>query len=346
MAEKVLGTRWAYAVSILYLINPSTMLSASILLTENLFVFFFIASLYTLLFSPLQNLYARWALTGLLLALTAYVRPVALFLPIVIVVPYLFLYRNTVKTMLRTYAAAVCILFFVFAATLTPWFVRNHSVSGVWGFSSISAYALFDANTPYFLAATHGISVSEAKEKLRIRAGLPTDQKNPLDIRYAKVMQTVALEVISAEPFSYARYHLSSVISFLVSSDAHDYWRVYHDMMPDFNPAPEPSLTQALNPFSLPLLIVVIENHGWFLIENLLWAAIIALACIGVWRSHDRKLAGIVLIIVCYFAIATGPISHARYRVPVEPLLYLSALSTVSFFWQRWSDRQHKLSAA
>jgi glycosyltransferase involved in cell wall biosynthesis/4-amino-4-deoxy-L-arabinose transferase-like glycosyltransferase len=333
MAKRVLGERWAFGISLIYLFLPDTMLSASALLNENLFMLVFMVALYFFFFTEQKGLYVKWGVTGILLALTAYIKPASLYI-LIFFIPGLFLFYLPWKEISRKHIIAALIMILSFVATLFPWCVRNHLVLNTWQYATTGAFELFRQNATQFYEAYHHIPNLEARYALEDMAGLPHGSV-PLDPTYSPVLEKVALKVIFEHPVSYAFYHLTTFIPFFTSSGANDYRNFADGLRPDFNPTPEPSLLQAIHPFSLPVLLTVLKNHGWTLLENSIWAFVTVLILIGLWKSKERRLMHIFFVLMLYFAVVTGPIAHARYRIPVEPLMLIAAASTIAYFYER-----------
>lgn len=341
MAEKIMNPKWALLPALLYIILPDTLLSTSALFTENTFVFVLVSSFYIFFFSEFKNFYLKFLLSGFLLAISAYIRPASFYLLFFFVPAYFIFYLKKSEINLRQFMA-MGLLVLIFLATLLPWYIRNKKEVGVWTFASTSSYVLFRQNGAQFYAALHNIDIISARNALLRKAGIP-EGTVPRDTRYSDVMRKVAIEVITENPFRYTLFHLSSFIPFFTSSGANEYSRFVHDMMlPDYNPTPEPSLIQALNPFSFPTLIIVLKNHGWTLVENFFWAIITLFVIISVWKSKNVRLTRMFMIIILYFAIATGPIAHARYRIPVEPLMLISTFSSVYVLFKMYKERKLK----
>ncbi len=335
MVEKMTASSyWALGASIVYLLLPDTMLAASAITTENLFVFFFIIALYLFFFSEQKNIYLKGALTGFLLALATYVREASFYILLFFIPAYFLLYLKPTEIS-RKHIITGFLIVLIFASSVLPWFIRNEKVFGVFAFASTGSNVLLRQNAAQFYQSISGLNAVDSRNALLKMAGLPPGTV-PNNFESAPALTKVALEVIAAHPFRYALFHLSTFIPFFTSSGAHEYWRFTEDMRPDFNPQPEPSLIQALNPFSLSILMTVIKNHGWDLLENIFWAIIALLALAGAWWSKDLRLNRMFLAIIFYFAIITGPLAHARYRIPVEPLLLLCAFSAAHFIWSRY----------
>jgi len=344
MARRIVGEVWAFGLSVLYLILPDTLLSASALLNENLFMLAFVGALYVFFFVDFKSMYVRWAITGFLFALTAYIKPASLYI-LLFFIPAYFLFYLPWREISKKHVLAALLMCFAFAATLFPWCIRNHLVLGTWSFASTGAYELFRQNATQFYEAYHHIPNLDARYALEDMAGIPRGAV-PLDPKYSPVLQKVALAVIFEHPVSYAIFHATTFIPFFTSSGVNDYINFVRPMLPDFNPVPEPSLIQALHPFSIPVLLVVLKNHGWTLLENTAWALLTVLVFMGLWRSKDVRLMRMFFALVIYFAAVTGPIAHARYRIPVEPLLLIAGASTLVWLKEHGTRKFFQRSAA
>jgi hypothetical protein len=336
MAEKIIGDKWALIPTIIYIFDPNTMFGASTIFTENLFVPLFISSIYILFFSEIKNRYKKGLFAGILLALTALVRPIALYLPVIIIPSYFLFYWVKSDWVIRRKQIIAMIIFLVaFSATVFPWFLRNKEVSGVWGFASVGTFGLFRENVPRFLATINDGNTGEIRQEILARADLPPG-KVSRRLQDSSIMQKVFLEVVMANPVRYAIYHIGSLPSFFLNSGVHHYLQfIKHQIIEDFTGGSEPGLAQALVTFSWPTFVIVIKNHGFFLIENVLLALITLLFFVGAWRSKNVGISRLFVVIVLYFALITGPISHARYRMPVTPLILIGAASTALYLWQR-----------
>lgn len=332
MAGGLVGPRVALVISTVYILLPTTLLSVSVLLTENVFVFCLMSAIYLCIFSERYTMYVRWALAGLLLAATVYVRPASLYIVPFFIVAYFALYLPW-KDIRREHVFAAILLCVMFLAALAPWCVRNERVLGVFTFASTGPYVLFRQNAVQFYEATHHIPNLEARYALEDMAGVPRGPV-PTDPKYSEALQRVAVQVITEHPVRYAVFHTTTFIPFFTSTGTQDYWRFVQDMDPKRVIPPEPSFIQAIHPFSFPVLMIVLKNHGWTLLENALWATVTLLSIGSLWYSAHRRTMWLFAAIAIYFALVTGPIAHARYRVPAEPLLLIAAASTLVYVWK------------
>ena len=333
MARRFLDERWALALTTVYLLLPDTGLSVATLMAENIYTLVFVAALYFFFYAEVRSPYVRWAGTGVLLALMTYIRPASIYI-LVFFIPAYFLFYLPWREFSRKYTLAVLLMIIAFYGTLFPWNLRNHLVMHTWQFATTGAFVLFRQNATQFYEAYYHVPNLTARYILEDRAGIPHGPV-PVDPKYSPVLQKVALQVVLAHPVRYALFHVTGFIPFFTGSGAHDYNWLVRAMQPAFNPPPEPSLVEALTPFSLPLLLVVLNNHGWFLLENVFWGIVVLLILIGLWRSKDVRLARMFFALMLYFAAVCGPIGHARYRIPVEPLMLMSAFSAAAYLYER-----------
>jgi len=329
IAEHLMPQKLALAVSLLYAVLPDSLLSTSALFSENLFVLVLILAVYVLFFSKIKNIYLKWALTGLLLAATVYIRPASQYILLFFIPAYFILFLKK-SEITRKHFIAAGLLILVFLGTMSPWCIRNREETGIWSFNSAGAFVLF-YQAAWFYQAMHPLDPLKALHALEDMAGIPRGPV-PEESKYSHTLQTVALQVIFAHPWRYTVFHLSGLVPFFTSTGSREYMLFVKNMLPHDTPISEPTLIQALNQFSIPTLIVVLKNHGWTLLESILWAILTILAFWSAWRSKDKKLARVFLAIVMYFALVTGPISHARYRIPAEPFLLICAFSTLAYF--------------
>ena len=338
IARRFMNEKWALGLSLLYIILPTTLLSVATIMNETLYTLVLVGAIYLFFFSEVKNMYAKWALTGFLLALAAYIKPGSLYILFFFLPAYFVLYLPW-KEVSRKHFYAALLMVVVFAGTLAPWCLRNHAVLDSWQFASTSAFQIFRHNATQFYEAYHDIPNIEARYALQDMAGMPHGAV-PLDMKYAEVMKKVALQVIFEHPFSYAVFHLSTFIPFFASSGLIDYERYVYVMLPEFSSAEEPSLLQAIHPLSIPLLMTVLSNHGWTLVENSAWALITLLTVLGLWRGKDVRLARMLFALALYFAVVTGPIAHARYRAPIEPFLLIGAVATVVYYVEKRKENK------
>lgn len=191
-----------------------------------------------------------------------------------------------------------------FVLVLSPWLVRNKIQTGVIGISSISAYNLLYYNIPPengFAERLSDISDQQARS-----------------LAYSAKLSHLAFSYIKAHPVSYMLHHLSGLPHFFFSSGA-KYFFV--------------SGVKAFRSDHIPALLFHLESFVWLVLLLVAFAGLII-------RSGRRTILFGFMVIVWYFALVTGPVAVARYRLPASPFLFLLAVSGYHLMRARFNHEQ------
>jgi hypothetical protein len=65
-------------------------------------------------------------------------------------------------------------------------------------------------------------------------------------------------------------------------------------------------------------------------LERVLWLAIFLLGLAALFAKEARFHAFTFIIIIAYFTLTTGIVAQSRYRIPIEPFMFINA--AVGFF--------------
>jgi 4-amino-4-deoxy-L-arabinose transferase-like glycosyltransferase len=143
LAERWFGRRTAIVAGLLLALWPSQVEFTTVLASEPLFTALVVLSLWVWS-APEINFWARAVIVGALLAFATYVRPTAVFLPILFAVSAM----GKEKRLSRPIAAAVVALI-VIAASIVPWGIRNACAFGSFAPTTTSGGAnLWMGNNP------------------------------------------------------------------------------------------------------------------------------------------------------------------------------------------------------
>jgi len=295
------STSVAWWAVLLYALEPLSILLSVKLLSETLFTFLFLLGLYGVFRFVRER---RWAwLLGAALALAAavYVRPIAYYLPLVLL-PFLALGPD--GRVSRGRAAGAACFAVVCIGLIGAWQVRNLAVAGYPRFSGNE-----DVNLWLYSLALEG--EEEGGGFLRKKAEMgggpigywnlhPEQWERPLSDRLA-ALRDRARATIARRPVRYAAIHLAGCANALFNPGA-------RGLLGLFVPEPSPA-TPAWLPLALVLAAVLFATYvfavvGWF-------AAL---------RSHAFA-ALFLLAVIGYLALLSGgPIGTSRYRQPLMPL--------------------------
>ncbi len=263
---------------------------------------------------------------GLLLAAATFVRPItypmiwptAAFFAIVLA-------RRGLGAR-RTAGLVLCMLA-AFWLPVGGWQARNAAKTGYSGFSAISADSLLDFRAAGVLSIVEGISLDEARARLREEAG-EYDPANPA--QSVATARAIGSRIMLANPTAYARATANGIKRNLVDT------------------GPEKALAQlgiesAGSPLRELAAISPTEYlRKWFVDHPLQFgmragniAALLALYVGALWAVFSRspvRARRHLLIAVCAYLllVSAGPESYARFRVPCVPLL--AALGAVAVY--------------
>lgn len=124
MLRACVSLKGAVLASLAYVLHPGAVVSVHTVLTETLFTFLLVLSIYTLSHGFEKDQKWKTALSGFILGLSILCRPIALMLPVVLLLPMLMFppRRRAV-----THWALLVAIAFLF---VTPWSIRSSLVAG------------------------------------------------------------------------------------------------------------------------------------------------------------------------------------------------------------------------
>jgi 4-amino-4-deoxy-L-arabinose transferase-like glycosyltransferase len=300
---EVTGHTGGASAALLLSLSPAHIVFSSYLLTECIFLLFLTGGL-----ACLHAGWSRpnWPLTSLgsgLLGLSALIRPASLYLAVVFI-----LFASAAWALRAGPRWAAAAIFLPGALAVGGWYVHNYNAYGAWTFTSISSINLLEYRAAPALANHAGISVYEAKEKLRQL----TSQEADGDLNAANVARdrsAVAVRSLQNTPREAAVNTVEGAVRLL------------------FSPVREAVYGFGYNDEDALATAAVIVLCGL----NVLWLlALYALAALSVrplWARHDRVVTVCALVIITYFvAVSAGPEARdPRLRLPILPAITLLA---------------------
>ncbi len=349
LGKKLHSQRVGFIAALLFIIDPVVVQYTLLMMSDILFVFLITLAVYIYLngftsVAPLASSASsvpsawqalkRMASVGLILGMATLVRPISMYLIIPLVCLELFRNYSSVGWKKRI-AAALCILV-AFAACIVPWMIRNKVASGVLAVSSISTYNLFAFNLPGYYLFHDGIPESQTKEAFfREAGGINEDQACMLE--YAGVIGPVVSGNLKEHFFSYAYFHIAKVTSFFFSSSYESLLTTYLQVSP-YRTAPieiikDPHLSDLFARHEWVRLGKGLMSHIPALIERIFWGIMFLCACAAVWVYRRSVAVWMYAGLIAYFAVVTGPVANARYRLPGMPFLFLLAVMGIVALW-------------
>lgn len=325
-------------VGLLHASEPTLAILNSQVLTEPSFVFLTTLGLFLwirTIFPPegRSRSYALYLLAGLALGLAALIRPTGLYFPVLLCLIHvsILLHRKAFVHVLRP-----LLLLLAAYVIIIPWVVRNHSVFGIWRYTTIDSL-----NLVYYVGAgvyQRELSIPTLEEA---QARMASDYHlvpatvahnfwladEPIKLLESQ-WRNAAWEIFSRYPTTTLRTLASGLTIGLISHNVDDL--ALAGGMRWINPG----LTSLLRGDLSGFLSRLSHNHP-FLIVLFIWIEVVTVAsCVwtlfavftslttGRWRTFTL----ICLTLLCYFLaniILQAPTPDARMRTPLFSILLL-----------------------
>lgn len=286
-------------------LSPIHVVFTSVLLTEVPFSVFLLTAV--LLMSPLVGSLGierwRWAGAGLAVGLATLIRPIALYLPVVVIAAV------AISRVRARLALPMIVFLLAFAIPVSAWIARNHHATGIATVSTIEGFNLAYYRAAGAMAAQERIPVDRARRQ--ILAMVEADREpgmNPAEL--SRVQARVGIRVILDHPIGFVFSSAKGLALTLLGPARSHFIRRFQD-------SPAAGLTPLLAAGSLvSALAMLIAGAGG--------------ACSLIFAREWRKLVLLGVPLLYLLAIGSGQESWARFRLPIEPLLAtLAAIGVV-----------------
>jgi len=327
------NSKVGFLAGCLLAVDFASLLYANNLMTETLFTFLFLVSIYFVVrFLKRSSIkYLIWG--GLFMGLATLCRPVSLYFPVFLVLFFIFSsFVKRIRPVNRITNGLVFIL--IFLLTLSPWLIRNTMVSGFPHVSSMAHMAPLN-NAAYLEQARSGRSLKEIKGEFSKELENLVKGKNLSAAEEVRIAQQLALEKIMKHPILYARVHLTGVLPTLVEPGSSEFWRVLGR-----EPRGIHLLSTLLTKGPGGVIATVVGNKSFSQICYIAGAMIfllvvyIGLAVGLIDLTLKRKYSVVILLLAIpgYFLLTVGPLGDMRFRVPIMPYIMLLAAYGIANF--------------
>ena len=319
----------AWIASCLYAFEPLSMLYAGMLLSETFFTFVLISGTYGFVKYLKNDGWRYMILSALCFAFLPYVRPVAYFLPVLLL---LFLGVHSFQKGLTRKSFYRILTFCLIAGMgIGYWHWRNNQQADYKGFSSVSQFNLYFFQGAAVQAQLQGKGFDDVQKEMgymnpEIYNSLHPEQKNwPAD----KVYQFMAMEgirMIRENPWIYCKIHLKGVFKILFDPGANEWLKLFK-LYPE-----KGGLLSYFNDYGFFKTIVLIFKDKpllfWlnvslgFVTTAYLFLAFLGLICGGM---HMDGVNLLFLLCLYFVLISAGPQTTARFRHPLMPFITIMA---------------------
>jgi len=331
LAEGISGSkRVAFWSALIFMIEPLSIYHSGLMFTEQLFVPVFLSAVY---------FFVRYLKTGrkkflfgsliLFSASTLFRSVIFYFSPILVLIVLL----KELKMSRRHAIYSALISLVLVYSLIGAWLIRNKMVLNTWQASSNQGAVLFGYHYELLMRSIGRMPAS------------PKDiaaNQDIFSVDYNNALGDFSIKEISKHKFAYLKiravyfplFFLSSgydniLNRFRESAGFDKYFR--WDLVSKFLRGDIRDGVKYL--FSAPKSVAV------FLIGSVFWLLISILAIIGFRRlikKNDNKSAILFVgFLVIYFALITTPLITARYRLPINPFIFIFAVSGFYFFKEK-----------
>ena len=370
--ELTSSVRTSAIAALLVAVSPNIAFISTKLVTETLFTLVLVVAI--MLFNRFR-VFRRTrdlAACGICCGVLALIRPIAMFLPLLLALLVLAGKSGTVPGRLeagrnqgqsrfshtkrgpRSWAAALLLLA-SFAFVVSPWVIRNATLTGRWILTTAGEHNLFLYNAATVVAAENNVSLVEARDMMREEAAARFGPVDTLDeARFWNKLSPIAWRHVLRRPWLAAKVQIVGFFSTLLSPVSLRPLAVHSGASP----------SQESNVAQKALALLASGRFGqafhtlWqgrlaglgvfgvivFLLALVFELGLLVFAAIGllkelVKRTRCRKAVTSgsgsnpstsfpvlwLLWPILYFTLLTGALGEARMRVPVEPLLAILA---------------------
>jgi len=346
--RRLLSQRIAHIAAFFYAIDPFLILYASTFLTETLFLFVLAVALYAygsiLFHGQSTNMLWRYGLLGLTIGAATLVRPIALYIPIILVAFTLATHRKKLVSALANSA----ILVIAFAVIVSPWMIRNYVTFGRASLSCIDSWTLLPWNVGVVEAPKRHQDLETTQSELLAEAdslmsadGLQPENLNPM--QKAEYWRRLAFRYILHDPIRYAIAHVKGTIFIFANLGTSDFAHVLH--LPSHKVDTPTNFFTMLREFfarKSPTEILIGGMIAPFLLITYL---ALILGLFVAWRRFDRTFLAFCLLMALYFIMVPGTIGIVRYKLPALPFFLGFVGIGIAHLLDRWKAKRAAITS-
>ena len=303
------------------------------ILTETLYTAIFLTALLIFLRAIRSNKPKLFFIAGLLYGVSSLVRPISQFyIYCVIIFVLLWYLKNRKKAIILA-----LLLISGYSISVAPWCYRNYNTYGHFSLSNIKGYNLLFWNASYFESKRQHKPIEEINnnfiDTLKSMGWRP--DANPFDKEHYDGL--LANKLIKAHFADYLKIHLIGTVKIHLSVGTQSLTDVLHI------PSKKWSEEDKYNNGVLALIKKFFATKTIYEIALGLFVALFllivySLAAIGIYVMVKKREVLLMLFLLgsaAYFALISGIISYARYRLPSIPFYILLASAGIVYLIEK-----------
>ncbi|MDB5228307.1 MAG: putative rane protein [Bacteroidota bacterium] len=309
------------------------------ILTETIYTTIFLTAFLFYVNAIKTSSWKFFVLAGIIYGLSALIRPISQFYIYAVFIFSLIWYWKEMKRGVL-FSSLLLMSYFI---TVAPWCVRNYSEYGHFSLSNIKGYNLLFWNASYYESKREHKPIEQVNaefiEELKTMGWRP--DANPFDKE--KYDGELANKIIKSHFADYLKTHLTGTVKIHLSVGTQSLTDVLH--IPSKKWTEEEKYTNGVLHLVKKFFATKTICEILLGIFVALFLAIVYLfAAMGIYRMIREKQILLMLFLLGsagYFALISGIISYARYRLPSMPFYIL--LASVGIVWLKERVASRKL---
>lgn len=345
--KDVVGQRAAIVAGIFLAIEPSTIFWNNQLVTETISSALWLVAFFLLLRFVERAGWWRAVLVGFMLGASTLYRHAGQFLLPLFAVAFVLLPPFSWKR--RVVAAVLC--FVCGIALLVPWTLQNEKVFGIRFFSTASGALGIGKNLQYYAQQVHH---AELFTFYNVPGPTTEESQHPWVLEYniirkAQAMPRLALQILLEDPLGLIQVYSGGLIPFFLGDGFVQIATVAFASQETPLVVWDGQLRTLWQQVSArpDMLLFLFGKVAWF---GLTLAAVWGTLRMFAKHPERRRILGFVVLLIFYYAVASGVSGYSRFRFPVTPLILLLAASgmadvmgTIRRWWQSWQSKRSVL---
>ncbi len=328
IAESIFSnSRVSLAASLLYAIEPLSVLYASKLMTESLFTTLVLAAIFMVLQYLKDGRFRHLLIAALAVSVAAYTRPVGYYMFIVLAGVVTFRPPLRPASALRGLAlAGICL------ALLLPWSLRNRNRANYPGFSAISDVNLYFFHLPAVLAHRQGCTYLQLKLSQGMIDLESFFQHHPQARTWDqgqvyRYLHQQALQGIMGNLPYFFYLHLKGMLLILIGPGTGEFLSLFRagGLAP-----PDLAYSLGLTAPAGQVMGTLLKHLPYLGLSLLLstfpvFLMILTLAYRRNWKHTNLQILLLLATILYFLFLSGGMTANSRFRHPIMPLLCVLA---------------------
>ncbi|MBK7182151.1 MAG: glycosyltransferase family 39 protein [Bacteroidetes bacterium] len=339
LGELITNNKFIASIAALFIaIDIPSIVMNNIVMTETLFSFLLILSVYFFVQYLQNNSFKLLALTALFCGFTILCRPIAFFIPLFFSAFLLYFFR---KEKLKS-ISKIGILLLISVITISPWWIRNKNTFNHYFMSVIREHDMQNYQAAAIYGELNNKSLPESQSILRwktFKAFKGDANKQPYE--YARFIENDAMQIAFANPGILLKHHAIQFVHFFLKP-----CRAYIDIQlghwgSGYNTIPKdyPIFKYLFERNSKLTIIVVFFQLFVLLIMYL------SIVFGFIYFKQEKNLLYffvIGLLVFCFANLTLPYVTESRFRMPVVPYLAIISAAGIYFLKEKWKKSRAK----